>query len=137
VFKRLLKLSTISFFILLIGAESSCKKAPKACEDFKIGKFKYKNTALSQWVVIRNDSLQIEQNMNTGAKVVSRINWQSECHYTLEFLGEKGFPSNHKSDESAIEIIDVEILEVSADGYKYQATGPKNSTISWMIKLSY
>ena len=72
---------TLSYLALLFTLNSFSQNTP--CSDFKTGEFKYSNFDFAQWIIIRNDSVQIEINKKTGLEIYSSITWKSGCEYSL------------------------------------------------------
>jgi hypothetical protein len=54
------------------------------CSDLKTGKFKYEVKDLGiNTSVVRTDSLHIETKLNSGVVFTHKVNWVSDCIYTL------------------------------------------------------
>ena len=63
------------------------------CDAYKTGKYLY--TAFSSHVLIdRNDTLQVETNLDTRNKIYYKITWTGPCTYNLTFLS----TTEHLSD---------------------------------------
>lgn len=69
--------------ILLLSFFTISAQNKTTCLDFKTGKFKYSNPEYSEWSVTRNDTIQIETSTKTGFTVYSKIDWKTDCEYTL------------------------------------------------------
>lgn len=64
------------------------------CSMLKTGKFRYFDSEFSDWVIVRSDSLQTESNLKNGVKIVSSINWITDCHYILTYKEIYNYPEN-------------------------------------------
>jgi len=67
------------FFILPFGVFAQSID----CSKFKTGTFKYPNN--DDWIITRNDSIQIEIDKKNNLKFVGIIDWVSNCQYTLTY----------------------------------------------------
>jgi hypothetical protein len=72
--------------LLTLALFSSCKNSHD-CDDIRTGKFVYYSNYLKSDVLItRTDSLQTEEVVSTGKKLVSEIKWDGDCQCTLHYL---------------------------------------------------
>ena len=105
--KNALLISLISVFIL------SCK-IPSDCSNFKVGKYKYVNPNINIEIV-RNDTLQVEKDLDNGWDIYTSIEWSSDCEYTLTYL--KIVNAEEYMNQLIGQRIDVEIVETSDKSY--------------------
>ena len=118
------------FFCLTI---ISCYKTKqKDCSNFKTGTFKYENPYYKDWIIIRNDSIQIEYNTNDNSKIIGHIEWTSDCTYQFTY---------HQVDDTYTNSIigtklKVNIIESSNNSYKYQTYLNKLKDEYWITKIS-
>ncbi|WP_291721303.1 hypothetical protein [Bernardetia sp.] len=106
----LLVLSTTLFSV-------SCPKQT-TCQSFKVGKFKLSDKKYNkEYLIIRNDSLQIETDLETGKVSKYKVDWESDCKYVLTVLeGDKKVMDFYKDRK-----LSVEIVELYKNGYKFLA----------------
>lgn len=88
------------------------------CKSFRTGKFKLVDDKINkEYLIIRNDSIQIETELKTGQVTKFKINWESDCKYTLTFIEARqeiiDFYKNKK--------LNIEIVEIYDNGYKFSA----------------
>ena len=120
------------YFILLFSlVVFNCSSKPKDCSDFKTGTFWYLYNK-SSTVVKRNDSIQVEISDKENQIITGSIKWLSDCKYVLTYTDF----SNNPNDKRIGVIIDVDILEVSGEKYRYRAYNDLKSITGWMIKVS-
>ena len=106
-------MKNLFFFTLLFTTLTLfCQNIP--CSNFKTGEFKYVNPKYSEWIVKRNDSIQVEISNKTGIEIYSLIEWNSDCEYKLTCNGVLN--SNKKNIIGKIFI--VSIKETYLDSYK-------------------
>jgi len=97
--------------LILIGL-TSCKAQEKDCSKFRTGTFKYTDPELKDWIIIRTDSVQIEENANSGRILKGKIKWHSDCQYTLIF-NEVIPPTDHLIGKK----VNVDILNTESNTY--------------------
>jgi len=104
---------------------SECQKG----NEFRKGRFIYKNSRYSDFIIIRRKNIQIEKNKDE--KYTYKIEWLSPCHYTLTY---------HKVSEKKYEyligeIIDVKIIDILKDGkYIYKSNLLDRTILTGMIE---
>jgi hypothetical protein len=86
----------------------------------------------SSSIITRNDSIQIEVNNKENKKIIGSIKWLSDCKYNLTYKE----VSNDSSDKRIGVTIEVDIIEVLNEKYKYRAHNSLNSITGWMIKIN-
>ena len=76
-----------TLFLIIIFLFSSNLISQINCADYKSGRFEYHRPNLKgNYVVERNDSIQIEYDLILDTKSVFKINWISDCEYDLTFI---------------------------------------------------
>jgi len=116
------------FFLLVV---SNGLAQSKDCSNFKTGTFKYSDTELKDWTIIRTDTLQIEKNNATGRVLTGKIEWVSDCHYNLIFID-----VNSQNKSIIGKKIEVTILSTSKDSYESYGKSGKESAKSTLIKMN-
>ena len=106
----LLVLSTTLFSV-------SCPKKT-TCQSFRVGKFKLSDKKYNkEYLIVRNDSIQIETDVETGKVSKYKVEWESDCKYVLTVLeGEKKVMDFYKNRK-----LSVEMVELYNNGYKFSA----------------
>lgn len=93
------------------------------CQDFRTGHFEtYLNGEVSSQVV-RNKKYQREFTPKTGVKVKLKINWLSDCSYSLTFIkANKAYHKKHKNvaNKTGSELI-VEIKQINGLEYQHES----------------
>ncbi|MBC3759933.1 hypothetical protein H7U19_16085 [Hyunsoonleella sp. SJ7] len=77
--RKLVIILFYSFSLTTFGQEAQCS-------NFKTGSFKYASPLYADWSISRTDSTQIETNSKTGLVIHSRVQWLSDCSFTLTCL---------------------------------------------------
>lgn len=108
--------SIIKVFFLLFCAITiiACSKQNKNCSKFKTGTFKYVDPNSITYTITRNDSLQIEVNNKNNIKVISTIEWISDCEYKLKY---KDIINYLNKREVIGKVINIEIIETKTSAY--------------------
>lgn len=76
-----MKIYLIAAMVLMVGCSGI------DCANIKTGKFKLTDsTADIEYIIERNDSTQTEKNTKTEDKSTYKIEWLSDCEYTLTLL---------------------------------------------------
>ena len=109
----------------------SCSSKPKDCQRFKTGTFKYENSSFSNWIVTRNDSIQIEIDKLNNIKIIGKIKWLSDCRYILTYTD----INDLKQKDAIGTTVDVEILSSNNNNYKCIAINNENTLNLNMIKI--
>ncbi|MCF7559815.1 hypothetical protein L3X39_04130 [Sabulilitoribacter multivorans] len=87
------------------------------CSSFKNGKFKIVDKKLNHESIIeRNDSIQIERNLETGEESKYLIKWSGDCEYSLQITSGSEEVLNVLKDK----LIFVKIISTERDGYTFQ-----------------
>ena len=110
----------------------SCNSKPKDCTDFKTGTFEYKNASFKDWIIIRNDSIQIEFNKKENIKIVGEIKWHNNCEYSLVYKEVSDITRKNKLGTK----VEIKIVKKSGDIYKYEAYNGSDHTNDWIVKIS-
>ena len=116
--------------LLFILSIISCNSQSKNCSKFKTGTFEYENKNTG-WVVMRTDSTQTEVNKNQNVRIVSSLEWSSDCKYTLTYIQVNGT----SKDPSVGTKIEVEILSTSNNSYEYSAKNDLEEFNGKMVKV--
>jgi hypothetical protein len=86
------------------------------CSKFKTGKFSYlSNRSGNKYIIERNDSTQIERNLNTGSITTLRIKWTSECEYDLTYISRQSSPNDTLLTLTPKSILKTKIIEVGSN----------------------
>lgn len=90
-----------------------------SCKSLHSGVFYYYgNTGAEAY--IREGSIQKEVNLKTGDTSVWRVDWKSDCHYSLTYLyGQGPFSEVVKAVKSKF-VVDVEIVRATNEYYVYK-----------------
>lgn len=82
------------------------------------GQFVYLDSLEGNTLIERNEEFQIENQEKSGLKIKLKINWITDCKYTLQFVeimenpNQLSFPPNFKDI-----ILTVEVLSISKEAY--------------------
>ncbi|HEY6506186.1 MAG TPA: hypothetical protein VIZ28_19555 [Chitinophagaceae bacterium] len=110
----------VLFFLIFTLFVISCgtKKEPADCSRFKKGRFLLKDKVNRiNYIVDRDDSVQVELNENTDTIVVMGIKWVSECEYELRHRYRARYSANNMLSEPIItDNIDTLPLQVKITG---------------------
>ena len=118
----------IVFFFLLTAF--SCKSQPSDCSKFKTGTFKYIDSNNLETTIVRNDSTQTEFNNKNGIKIISKINWVSDCEFILTYKDIINYPNKENMIGQKINIKILESKEHSYVGHVKSSTGDSKIEIT-------
>ncbi len=118
------------FTLLLALIFLSCSSQPKDCSKFRTGTFKYKNPDYANYLVTRNDSIQIEADEKNNTKTISSIEWISDCKYILTCKE----VVNLSNDIIGLQV-EVKITKTNNNSYKYISTDGSRSINLEMVKV--
>lgn len=122
------------YFILLLSLlVLGCSSQSKDCSKFKTGTFKYRDSNRDDWVITRNDSIQIESNTRTGVKIIGSIKWQSDCKFILTY---EKFINKFDNNNMINSQIEVDIIRTEKDSYRYHAYNDSRELKNWLIKVN-
>jgi hypothetical protein len=113
-----MKTTILFFFVLSFCSFSiSCIQSPN-CSTFRTGKFKLVDkTNNLDYLIERNDTMQKETNLISGKVSVYKINWETDCKYSLTITeGEPQLMELYKNKK-----LHIEMIEFYEDGYKFSA----------------
>jgi hypothetical protein len=87
------------------------------CNDFKTGKFALTDKASNRnYEIERNDSLQIETDLNTGRVSKFDVTWISDCEYELRIReGGVDIMNFYKN-----KVLTIRIIETYKNSYKFE-----------------
>lgn len=116
-------MKSISLLIAGIMCLTSCYTNKKSlCEKFKIGEFilQLDVPPYDYTIIDRNDSVQIEVNLETNDTVINSIKWTGPCEYELKFL-----KSNRERKDQVAQFLDpkplkTEILKADKNYYTFK-----------------
>ncbi len=100
--------------LLVLITTFSCSSKPTDCSNFRTGIFKYKHKDYSGHVIERNDSIQIEYNDTDDIKIISKIEWASDCEYILTYKDILNYP---QKDNVIGKSFNVKIIETKNSSY--------------------
>ena len=120
------QLLILLFFISLF----SCSQE-KNCSDFKTGTFKYVDGNHPDWIIVRNDSIQVEKEEKTNIELQGRLKWKSDCEYSLTYTK----ISDTSNRELIGKKINVTIINIADDIIEYEAEMNDKVVISKMQKI--
>lgn len=107
-------------FNILIGASIffGLNKTPK-CKDFKTGQFVLVDSVRkTEYLIERNDSVQIETDIQRKEISAFKIHWLSDCEYQLNILEGPDKLMNFYKDKT----LNIKILETYTDGYMFEGS---------------
>src|ERR1700683_1471555 len=95
-----------------------CKQPPTDCSKFKNGSFTYESSIRHSMIHIdRNDTIQFERNLVTGAVAKCHVSWVSPCEYELQLISASRYGAKGQLYLTR-NINDVTITEIGDDYYK-------------------
>ena len=88
------------------------------CTEFRTGKFALIGNPISHnYIIERNDSLQVETDLTAGSVSKFKVTWVNECAYELTILEGNEVIMNFYKDRT----LSVRIIETFKDGYKFES----------------
>lgn len=75
----------LGFTLLMVLMLNSCYAQEKNCSYFRTGTFSYADKEMP-YRIVRNESIQIETNTDTGDELHTSIEWKSDCEYILTYI---------------------------------------------------
>lgn len=75
----------LGFTLLMVLLLNSCYAQEKNCSYFRTGTFSYADKEMP-YRIVRNESVQIETNTDTGDELHTSIEWKSDCEYILTYI---------------------------------------------------
>ena len=118
---------TVTLFFLL--SLNICKCQDKAiCKELKSGIFNsYPKNSSDHYLINRSDEFQKEVNTKTGDTVLWKINWISDCTYSLQYISgsEKVTPELSEFYKQHKVVYQIQIA--TADYYIFKASADKAS----------
>lgn len=75
----------LGFTLLMVLMLNSCYTQEKNCSYFRTGTFSYADKEIP-YRIVRNESIQIETNTDTGDELHTSIEWKSDCEYILTYI---------------------------------------------------
>jgi len=77
-----MKLGSTLLMVLML---TNCYAQEKNCSYFRTGTFSYADKEMP-YGIVRNESIQIETNTDTGDELHTSIEWKSDCEYILTYI---------------------------------------------------
>lgn len=77
-----MKLASTLLTVLML---SNCYSQEKNCSAFRTGTFSYADKEMP-YRIVRDESIQIETNTDTGDELHTSIEWKSDCEYILTYI---------------------------------------------------
>lgn len=116
-------------FFLLIASNSFAQS--KDCSSFKTGTFKYVNSKAQNTVIVRNDSIQIETDVDNGFELTGSIKWLSDCKYKLTYTS----VSNPDYESILGTTFNVDITSTEKNTYKYSAYNESRKITGELVRI--
>ena len=71
--------------LIYLSCNSAIRIEQKRCADFRTGRFHLKDNQISYEVeVVRDDSLQVEKDLQSGYETIFAVKWLEKCKYQLD-----------------------------------------------------
>jgi hypothetical protein len=110
----------LTILIVLLSVYSYAQQ--KDCRKFKDGKFFIPDSGYGASHIERKGERQLEYGEGSGLRLGFKVEWQSECAYTLTLTEIIENPNNIKLNLG--ETLKVEIIEVKSNSYIQRSTMP-------------
>lgn len=111
---KLLLIMILAFGVSLAKSGSDLK-----CKGFKTGKFTLTDkTIAGKYIIERNDSLQIEIDLNKGDTSKYKVTWVNDCEYQLHILEGR----DEIMDFYRGKTLTIKIIETYKDSYKFEGS---------------
>lgn len=102
------------------------------CSRFRKGEFLYTDSTGITWELKRKNNIQTEKNKKTGLVLRFRIEWESDCEYTLTQLWSSD-PEKRKRNGSKF---NYSIISAEGNVYKYACTcNDSREPVGSVVKL--
>ena len=110
------KIVRILIVLMISGLNSYSQDSH--CREYKTGKFQLIDKEQNlEFVIERNDTIQVERNIKTEEIAKFKIMWLNDCKYELTIIeGKKEF-----MDFYADKILIIEMIEIYDNGYKFSS----------------
>lgn len=105
----------ISFIILSIPILAHAQTLD--CSNFKTGEFYTETPNLGRTLITRNDSIQVESNEAVGYHYVHKVEWISDCEYSLTLLKNKSTDPKFNPPTDPF-TMNVKITNLTNDSYE-------------------
>lgn len=79
----------------------------------------------------RNDTLQIEENLDTGELIKGSILWKNPCEYELTFIEFNNLNNNQLLGTK----LKVKIIDIKGKSYKYETRRAGILLENWVTKI--
>ncbi len=114
------RIATIKMLLVISIAfvNVTCKNENVWQSGYRSGNFILADTITKHVHIIRNDSMQYEYNLNTGAVTENFIKWENDSSYILYiYKTDNNLPDSDKRFRQ----LTVSITEYTPNGYKYRS----------------
>lgn len=108
--KHTLKIMKYLILLLFSATLFACGQQEKNCSKFKKGTFEYVDDNGDKQTIIRSDSIQIEFNDQDNIRIITSIEWVSECEYILTYKDIENYP---KKDQVIGKKINAQIIKTN------------------------
>lgn len=98
-----------------------CGYTQNDCDKFKTGEFYTDTPVMGRTFITRTDSLQIEINESSGFHYVLKVDWISNCEYTLELIENKSTNPKFQSPTDQF-FLNVRITNTTDKSYQNSAS---------------
>lgn len=128
------------YFILLFTLTIfNCSGQSKDCSKFKTGTFKYLDQYNIETTIIRNDSIQIETNNQDDIKIITFVEWISDCEYILTYKDIENYNEKEsilKKESILGKKINVKIIEINDNTFTVHVKSDVVDSQIEFIKIS-
>jgi hypothetical protein len=110
-------------FTLFLFACSDTTNEKLTCTNFRVGKFLlHSEVTNTDYVIERNDSIQVESTPATGAAVTFRIKWMNSCEYELAYISQDVSTADSFSNQMKTKVLRTKIRSTAKDYYIFEST---------------
>jgi hypothetical protein len=112
-----MSINVLWILTLLFGTNAQFSGDELKCREFRTGRFMLNDKKIDRkYVIERNDTLQIETELNTGDTSKYKVTWVSDCEYQLNILEGREELMNFYRGRT----LTIRILETYKNGYKFE-----------------
>lgn len=123
------------FLMCLLIFSASIMAQEKSCADYKDGKFEIRDARFGNFKIERNGDKQIEYGPEAKLKLEFKVQWLSECSYTLTLV--KVLENLNGIQYPTDMILTVEIIEAKEGSYLQKSSSNLSDMVmtTEMIKV--